>query len=90
MALKTLKKLEAHLEERKETIMNEYAKMETPLVKLNGWEEVKNEILKKLFFSKLKVQNLRQFIPEKIKTEEQKLEETNNFLRKHLPQIYGE
>ena len=39
---------------------------------------------RKIYFSKLKVQNLRQFIPY---SREQQIEEANRYLRKHLFEI---
>ena len=58
-----------------------YIKMRLRQRKSRGWEAVNNELRKKIYFSKLKVQNLRQFIPY---SREQQIEEANLYLQKYL------
>ena len=59
----TLEKIQALPAEHQERIMGEYIKMKLRQRRRWGWEEVNNKIQKKMYFSKLEVQSLRQFIP---------------------------
>ena len=51
-------------EKHRERVMGEYIKMKLKHRERRGWERVNIQIRKKVwYFSKLKVQSLRQFIP---------------------------
>ena len=79
--LEILDKIQALPAEHRERIMGEYIKMKLRQRKRQGWEEVNNEIRKKLYFSKLEVQSLRQFIPY---SSSEYVEQANRYLHKHL------
>ena len=79
-----LEKIQALPEEHRERIMGEYIKMKLRQRKRLGWGCVNFEILIKLNPSKLKIQNLRQFISKPPAQTEEEMEEVNQYLQKNL------
>ena len=78
----TREKIQALLDQHgARQIMAEYIKMRLRQRKNRGWEAVNNQLRKKIYFSKLKVQSLRQFIPQ---TERERTEELANFIDKNF------